>query len=79
MALPDEATPVAVSVSCPRQWAIVRLVFGTLQTVGSTAGFVLLVRSGINKLSVSVIGATAGITILSRLAFRRADKALKAE
>jgi hypothetical protein len=74
MALPDDATPEAAAVAYTRQWAIIRLVFGTLQTVGSTAGFVLLVRSGINKLSVSVIGATAGVTILSRLVFRRTDK-----
>ncbi len=48
-----------------------RLVFGTLQTIGASAGFVILIRTGVNKLSVAVIGVTGGITILSRIAFRQ--------
>ena len=54
-----------------RSWAIVRLVFGLLQTIGATAGMVLLVSTGVNQLSVAVTGVTLGITILSRIAFRR--------
>lgn len=47
-----------------------RLFFGLLQTVGATAGLVLLIRTGVNRQSVAMAGATAGITILSRIAFR---------
>jgi hypothetical protein len=54
-----------------RSWAIVRLAFGLLQTIGASAGMVLLVRTGVNRLSVAVTGTTVGITILSRIAFRR--------
>jgi hypothetical protein len=74
MALPDESLPDKVAVAHTRAWAIVRLVFGTLQTVGASAGFVLLVGTGLSKETVWVIGVTLGITLLSRFAFRRADR-----
>jgi len=45
---------------------------GTLQMIGASAGFIILIRTGMNKLSISAIGVTGGITILGRIAFRQA-------
>lgn len=69
-AQPDEPMPDSAMLAHAKSWAIVRLVLGTLQTIGASAGFIILIRTGVNKLSVTVIGVTGGITILSRIAFR---------
>jgi hypothetical protein len=73
MAIPNDASPDQGTLAHARSCAMVRLLFGTLQTIGSTAGFILLIRTGVNRTSVTVIGVTAGITILSRLTFRKSD------
>ena len=64
MALADEALRETMALAHTRSWAVVGLLFGTLQTVGATARFVILVRTGVDKLSV-----TGGILLLSRLGF----------
>lgn len=74
MAVPDESLPDQAAVAHTKAWAVVRLIFGTLQTMGATAGFILLVRTGISKETVWVIGMTLGVTLLSRFTFRQADR-----
>jgi len=72
MAQPDDAPRSPDKLAHTKACAIVRLAFGTLQTIGATTGFIILIRTGVNKLSVSVVGVTGGITILSRIVFGKA-------
>jgi hypothetical protein len=53
-----------------KSWAVVRLGLGTLQIVGATTGAILLLRSGVNTVSVGAAVITGIVTLTSLLLFR---------
>ena len=50
-------------------WAIVRMILGLTQIVGATASFILLIASGLNRLTYATVTMTTVVTILSRILF----------
>ena len=52
------------------RWAFVRLLLGVLQIAGATASFLLLIQSGVHRVSVSAVLVTGFLSILSHLLFR---------
>jgi uncharacterized membrane protein YhaH (DUF805 family) len=50
-------------------WAILRLLFGVAQIAGATASVLLLLSSGVNKVTVITVAVTGVITVLSRILF----------
>jgi hypothetical protein len=54
-------------------WAIVRLILGVTQTVGATAGLVLLIGTGASRITFEVAAVTGLFTVLSRILFRRPE------
>ena len=53
-----------------RRWAVVRLILGQLQMMGAVVSFVLLLQTGINRLSLGAVVVTSLLTGLSLLLFR---------
>lgn len=49
-----------------RRWVFIRVVLWTLQMLGGTVGFLLLLHSGVTLLSFAII-AVAGICFASRV------------
>ena len=52
-----------------RRWAIVRIVMGTLQVVGSVTTLLLLLATGVNSLTICAGLALVCLIIGSRLLF----------
>ena len=50
-----------------RQWVMIRLVLGITQIIGATISLVLLIRTGVSKLSIGACVVTTFFTIMSRL------------
>jgi hypothetical protein len=46
-----------------------RLLFGVAQIAGATASVLLLLSSGVNKVTVITVAVTGVITVLSRILF----------
>jgi aquaporin Z len=57
-----------------RRWVMIRLVLGVAQIVGATISLVLLIRTGVSKLSIEACVVTTFFTIMSRLLFSTAWK-----
>lgn len=58
-----------------RAWA--QLVLGQVQMIGATAGLYLLLTTGINSLTTAVVGATAVVTVTSRVLLHGDGKRLR--
>jgi len=54
-----------------RLWAVVRLVLGVGQIMGATAGFSLLLQTGLSSPTLWVVAATTGLMLTSKILFRR--------
>jgi len=55
-------------------WAIVRLLLGLVQIVGATTSVLLLIGSGVNRLSCGAVIITGFFTVLSRILFSRRSR-----
>lgn len=53
--------------------AIVRMILGTVQVMGATTGVILLVRTGVNELSVGAVVVTGVFALTSILLFRNRE------
>jgi aquaporin NIP len=51
-------------------WAVVRLILGTIQIAGATAGVVLLIGTGVSHETFAVVCVTGFFTVLSRILFQ---------
>lgn len=73
-ALSPSSLDSSVGSSLPaqeRRWAVHRLILGQLQIVGAVAGAILLLQTGVNTPSVTVIALTSLVMVISRLLFRK--------
>ena len=52
-----------------RSWAVVRIVLGQTQMIGAVAGICLLLATGLNAVTLTVVGVTCGLTVVSKLVF----------
>jgi hypothetical protein len=60
---------VAGSATPARRWAVVKLALGTLQMMSATGAATLLITTGINPCSLTVVVLTCVFTTLSVLLF----------
>jgi hypothetical protein len=51
--------------------AVAQFIFGQLQIVGATAGFILLVTTGISTATILTVTAAGVVTLTSRFLFWR--------
>jgi hypothetical protein len=65
---PPERRPTASE----RRWGIARIFLGQAQIIAATAGFVLLVYTGMSIPTVAAISVAGLLLLTSRLLFRRA-------
>jgi hypothetical protein len=49
--------------------AIAQLIFGVAQTMGATMGVYFLITTGTSKMTIGAVGATALVSVLSRMVF----------
>lgn len=54
-----------------RKLAYLRIGLGTVQVMGATVSLILLLRTGINDLSVGAVVLTGLVTVASLLLFRK--------
>jgi hypothetical protein len=52
-------------------WAILRLALGLIQITGATTSLLLLIGTGLNRLTISAVVVTGFFTLLSRILFSR--------
>jgi aquaporin NIP len=70
----DPKRPYECIDSRERWWAIIRLALGIIQIIGAIISFVLLLRTGVSKLSIGACVVTTFFTLMSRLVFSTAWK-----
>jgi hypothetical protein len=62
---PDESP----SRASDRRWAVVRILLGFLQIFGASLGVILLIETGVTRLSLLVVALTGVCTTVSVLLF----------
>src|SRR5688500_7482434 len=69
----DDGKPTCAS---ERRRAWCQLLIGQAQIIGATAGFILLLKTGVTNLTLAVIGATLMVSLVSRFYFHSGAAAL---